>query len=236
MQSFLSSCNFVWDRLNHDEIRQYFGMKKVTNVTTMTEREEANEYLNNLRRYENGERNEFQEALQELDENEIINLADDVIAEVANERGAFAAAQHIVNNPAGVNATTFFQDVIARSSHPNGPSWSIPYNKDMRLHDALSQRSVNTRINPQIAREVGGVDTSTTYSAPFAAAAAAVSVEYGDSMSGLSASPIPPPNFNAFPVTNTNAPEHLSTLRDRLMEYSMKEEVDRRKTKRMQWV
>lgn len=138
----------------------------MTNATTTTEREEADEYLNNLRRYENTERNDFREALKELDENEVIDVTDEVIDDIANERASFAAAQHIIHNPAGVGATSFFENVIARSSHPNGPSWSIPYNKDMRLHDASSQRSANTRINPQTARDVGGVDTGTSYSAP----------------------------------------------------------------------
>jgi hypothetical protein len=135
-----SSCDFVWDRLKHDEIRQYFEMKRVTDGTTTTEREEANEYLDNMCRYENGEKTDFEVALQELDDNDVIDVADDVIAEVAKERGAFAAAQHMIHNPAGVGATSLFQNVIAMGSHRNGQSWSIPYNKDMRLHDASSQR------------------------------------------------------------------------------------------------
>jgi hypothetical protein len=250
-------------------------MKRVMDMTTTTEREEANEYLDNMRRYENGEREDFEETLQELNDKDVIDVADDVIAEVANERAAFSAAQHMVHNPAGVGATSFFQNVIAMGSHRNGLSWSIPYNKDMRLHDASSQRSANTRINPQVARDVGGVDTSTSYSAPatfgnghntagslvptpfggsdnhntggfpgqvdgsagFNAPFAAASGDYGDSMSGLSTatfeqqvqyakdqsllpvhmpghqparsnsvSPIPPPNFNAPPVSST--PKH----------------------------
>ena len=103
-----SSCDFVWDRLKHDEHRQYFDMKRVTDMTTTTEREEANEYLDNMCCYENGEREGFEETLQELNDKDVIDVADDVIAEVANEIAAFSAAQHMVHNPAGVGATSFF--------------------------------------------------------------------------------------------------------------------------------
>ena len=172
-------------------------------------------------------------------------------------------------------------NAMAKANHPNGPSWSIPLNKDMRKHDASSQRTANTRINPQTARELGesvmgyssapseynnqggftaptasvGIDYSGPTFAGFDAAdysgppgagfAAADAPKFGDSMSGLSnlsfeqqmsyemqqslqtnrsnsISPVLPTNLNATAFSNTsNTPEHLSTLRDRLMEYSM---------------
>ena len=43
-----SSCCFVWDRLKHADILQYFQMKRVTGQVTSTERDEANDYLTNL--------------------------------------------------------------------------------------------------------------------------------------------------------------------------------------------
>ena len=44
-----SSCSFIWDRLKHADILSYFQIKRVTGQATSTEREEANEYLTNLR-------------------------------------------------------------------------------------------------------------------------------------------------------------------------------------------
>lgn len=49
---------------------------------------------------------------------------------------------------------------MAKASHPNGPSWSIPLNKDMRKHGLASQRSANTRIDPMVARNISGVYAS----------------------------------------------------------------------------
>jgi hypothetical protein len=100
------------------------------------------------------------DTLREMNENGLVDLTDDQIDEVAEDRAAFAAAQWTVHNPVGQGGMSFFQDVMAKASHPNGPAWSIPLNKDMRKHGLASQRSANTRIDPMVARNVGGVYAS----------------------------------------------------------------------------
>jgi hypothetical protein len=99
--------------------------------------------------------------LQEMNDDGLVDMTDPQIDKAAQDRASFAAANFIVHNPVGLGGASFFQDVMAQASHPNGYSWSISHNKDMRKHSAKhgasSQHSANMRIDRSVARTVGGV-------------------------------------------------------------------------------
>jgi hypothetical protein len=110
-------------------------LRKIAGTVSVSEREEADNYLTSLRGLESRVMEDARETLENMNDNDMIDLTDDQINEVAAERASFSAAQFIVHNPVGQGGLSFFQDVMAKASHPNGPSWSIPANKDLRRYD-----------------------------------------------------------------------------------------------------
>jgi hypothetical protein len=176
-----SSCSYVWDRKDHGDKMEYFRLRRLANTTSQSERDEANRYLDNMRGEENRVMGMMQSDLQEMDDEGLVDLTDKQIDEAAQDRASFAAANFIVHNPVGVGGATFFQNVMAQGSHKNGYHWSNTLNKDMRKygakHEASSQRSANTRIDPLIARTVGGVYDGSGGAAAGACADAAAASE-----------------------------------------------------------
>jgi hypothetical protein len=138
---------------------------------------------------------------------------------------------------------------MAMASHQNGPGWSVSLNQDMRQHSASRQRAANTRIEPANLKTAEGM-----YGRNFDEAGAGVTalnmsmsneegpndMQYNMDLEAArkrsleeqymfprnnSISPMPTSTGPSALFEINTTPEHLSILRDRLMDHSLDESV-----------
>jgi hypothetical protein len=115
-------------------------------VTTSDEREQANQYLNSVTNFGSSVGDDFRQTLEQLRQEGEVEVDDYEIEAAATDSAYFAMAQHMTHNPpTEAQGLSFFQKMLARADHPNGPAWSNTTNTSMRKKNA-HQRAANTNL------------------------------------------------------------------------------------------